>query len=155
MSKPCVFAAAFLVLSITTALAAAPVRRAGEWETTFGTDNTAPPRVVCYGKDEVLDQNNMTRAMSRIPGANCTIDQLNTVGNVTTFSSKCTVQGNTITSSGTITVTGQDAFATKIHSSGGTFKMPNGQSMTMPESDMVIASHRLGPCKPGERQVNE
>lgn len=93
------------------------------------------------------------QSMAKLPGANCTISDFETSGAVTSYSTQCTIGGSQMTSSGTITVTGPDAFSTKAHSHGGVIKMPNGKEAAMPDIDMVTVSRRLGPCKPGDRQV--
>ena len=55
--------------------------------------------------------------------------------------------------SATITATGPDAITSRVQSKGGAFKMPNGQTVPIPDSDTVTVSRRLGPCKPGDRQI--
>jgi hypothetical protein len=40
-----------------------------------------------------------------------------------------------------------------VQSKGGAFKMPNGQTVPIPDGDTVTVSRRLGPCKPGDRQI--
>jgi hypothetical protein len=111
------------------------------------------PRIVCYPTDETLDQNYVTRSMSKIPDANCTVGNISTTGNVVSYSMQCMIGGSPMTSSGTITATGPDAFTSKAHSHGGVIKMPNGQTTAMPDMDIVTVTHRLGPCKPGDRQI--
>jgi hypothetical protein len=93
------------------------------------------------------------QSMSKIPGASCTVNSLNTVGSVTSYSMQCMIGGSQMTSSGSITVTGPDSYTGKVHSHGGMIKMPNGQATAMPDMDMVTTSRRLGPCQPGDRQV--
>jgi hypothetical protein len=132
------------------AWAAPLVRQAGEWETTI--DN-GKPMLFCYPTDVTLDQSYVMQSMSKLPGANCTMSDMKTVGNVTSYSLQCTVGGSLMTSSGTITVTGPDSFTGKSHSHGGVIKMPNGQAVAMPDMDIVNVSRRLGPCKPGDRQI--
>jgi len=134
----------------TTAWAAPLVRQAGEWETTI--DN-GKPMLFCYPTDVTLDQSYVMQSMSKLPGANCTMSDMKTVGNVTSYSLQCTVGGSQMISSGTITVTGPDSFTGKSHSHGGVLKMPNGQAVAMPDMDIVNVSRRLGPCKPGDRQI--
>jgi hypothetical protein len=138
------------VASATAASAEVLVRHAGEWETTI--DN-GQPRIVCFPTDVTMDQGSIMQSMAKLPGANCTISDFKTVGAVTSYSTQCTIGGSQMTSSGTITATGPDAFSTKAHSHGGVIKMPNGKEAAMPDIDMVTVSRRLGPCKPGDRQV--
>ena len=66
---------------------------------------------------------------------------------------QCVIGGSTMTSSATITATGPDAITSRVQSKGGAFKMPNGQTMPIPDSDTVTVSRRLGACKPGDRQI--
>ena len=92
--------------------------------------------------------------MAKIPGANCKIGNIANMGNVTSYSMQCTVGGSLMTSSGTITQTGPDAFISKTHSHGGAMKLANGQTMAFPDNDMVTVQHRLGACKPGDHKIN-
>lgn len=149
MLKPIAFVAIFFAAS-TSAAFATPLRHAGEWETVL---DGGQPRVACFPNDETLDENYLMKSLSKIPGASCKVDSLKTVGDVTSYSLQCEIGGSTMTSSGTITITGPDAFASKGHSHGGMIPMPNGKTVAMPDTDTVSVSHRLGPCKPGERQI--
>jgi hypothetical protein len=148
MSKRAAFAS--LALSVFL-VGAGAVRRSGEWEVTV--DN-GRPRVVCFPTDQTFDQQTLTRAMAKIPGSSCTMTTLTTVGDVLTFATQCAVQGTTISTNGTITRTGPDAFISKVHSHGGAVKLPSGQTYTIPDMDIVNVSRRLGPCKPGDHQVS-
>lgn len=150
MLKRAALISTLLALSAATALAGPLVRRAGEWQTTV--DNN-PPRITCFTNDATLDQDYVTKTMAKIPDARCTINSINTIGNVTSYSMQCTVSGSTMTSSGTITATGPDAFTSKIHSHGGSMKLPNGQISAFPDMNLTSTSQRLGPCKPGDRKV--
>jgi hypothetical protein len=136
--------------SATTAWAEPLVRHAGEWETTI--DN-GKPNVICFPTDATMDQNYVMQSMSKIPGAGCTISNWSTAGNVTSYSMQCTIGGSVMTSAGTVTVTSPDAYTGKVHTHGGKIPMPNGQVVAMPDVDMVTTSHRVGPCKPGDRQA--
>ena len=53
MQKSAIFVAALFAVSASTALAA-PVRHAGEWETTI---DKGQPLVACFPVDEMLDEN--------------------------------------------------------------------------------------------------
>jgi hypothetical protein len=141
---------AVLVASSSPAWAA-PVRHAGEWQTII--DN-GQPFIACLPSDATLDQDYITRLMAKIPGADCKVSNANFSGSVISYSLQCTVNGSLMTSSGTVTQTGPDEFTTKAHSHGGSMKMPNGQTMAFPDSDMVTVQRRLGACKPGDRQIN-
>jgi len=149
MLKPAAFVAALSAVSITAA-SAAPVRHAGEWETII---DKGKPLIACFPVDETFDENTMTRPLLKIPGASCKMDSLKTVGDVTSFSMQCNISGSMMTSSGTITVTGPDSFTSNVQTKGGIMKMPNGQTIPIPDSDTVTVARRLGPCKPGERQI--
>jgi hypothetical protein len=151
MLKPIAFVAIFFAAS-TSAVFAAPVRHAGEWQTVL---DGGEPRVACFPADETLDENYLMRSLSKIPGASCKVDSIKTVGDVTSYSLECNIGGSAMTSSGTITVTGPDAFTSKGHSHGGAIPMPNGKTVALPDSDTVSVSRRLGPCKPGERQITQ
>jgi hypothetical protein len=150
MLKSATLVVALCAASATAAWAEPLVRHAGEWESTIGNGQS---HVVCFPTDVTYDQNTILQQMSKLPGANCTFTTWSTTGNVTTYAMQCTVGGSPMTSSGTVTVTGPDAYTSTSHSHGGKIPMPNGQVMTMPDMDMTTTSRRLGPCKPGDRQV--
>jgi hypothetical protein len=150
MLKSVTLAAILCAASLSAASAEPMVRHAGEWETTM---NNGKPIVLCFPTDQTFDQNTILQQMAKIPGSNCTMSNLSTAGNVTSYALQCTVGGRQMTSTGTITVTGPDAYSSKSHSHGGRIPMPNGQVTDMPDMDMVSVSHRIGPCKPGDRQV--
>jgi hypothetical protein len=149
MLKPIALVAGVFAISITTA-SAAPVRHAGEWEITVGD---RPPQIVCFPVDETFDENLLTRSMSKGPGASCKVDGIKTVGDVSSYSMECNIDGSTLTSNGTITLTGPDAFTSKVQTKGGVIQIPNGKTVPIPDSDIVTVSRRLGACKPGERQI--
>jgi hypothetical protein len=149
MQKSAIFFAALLAFSASAALAA-PVRHAGEWETII---DKGKPMVACFPVDETFDESTVMRPLSKIPGATCKMDSMKTVGDVTSYSLQCTIGGSLMTSSGTFTVTGPDAFTGRVQTHGGAIKMPNGQTTPIPDSDTVTVSRRLGPCKPGDRQI--
>ena len=149
MLKPTAFAAALFAVSMTSA-SAAPVRHPGEWETVI---DKGQPLIACFPQDETLDENTMMRPLAKIPGASCKLNNIKTVGDVTSISMECNIGGSTMTSSATITVTGPDAFTSRVQSKGGAIKMPNGQTVPIPDSETVTVARRLGPCKPGDRQI--
>jgi hypothetical protein len=150
MQKSTIFIAALFAVSASAVVRAAPVRHAGEWETTI---DKGQPLVACFPADETLDENTLMRPLAKIPGASCKMNGIKTVGEVTSISLECVIGGSTMTSNATITVTGPDAFTSRVQSKGGAIKMPNGQTMPIPDSDTVTVSRRLGPCKPGDRQI--
>ncbi len=146
-------AALIVMLSVASASAAGAetlVRHAGEWETTI--DN-GQPRIVCFTNDVTMDQNSIAQSMSKLPGASCTVSDFKSVGGVTSYSMQCMIGGSQMTSTGTVTATAPDAFTTKSHTHGGVMKMPSGKEAPLPDIDMVTVSRRLGPCKPGDRQI--
>jgi Protein of unknown function (DUF3617) len=150
MQKSAILIAALFALSASSAVQAAPVRHSGEWETTIDKGQSL---VACFPVDETLDENTLMRPLAKIPGANCKVDGVKTVGEVTSISMQCVIGGSTMTSNATITVTGPDAFTSRVQTHGGAIKMPNGQTTPIPDGDTVTVSRRLGPCKPGERQI--
>jgi hypothetical protein len=134
--------------SVSSAAGAGLVRKAGEWQTSI--DN-GPPRLICYATDETFDQAYVARAMSRLPGASCKVSNFTTVGSVTSYSLLCTIGGSQMTSTGSITSTGPDSVTAKAHSHGGVIKMANGQTIAIPDTEIMTTSRRLGPCKPGDK----
>jgi hypothetical protein len=141
----------FLAASAANAWAN-PVRRAGEWQTVI---DGGQPLVACFPHDQTFDENSIARALSKLPGANCKTTSFSTTGDLTSYSIECTISGSLMTVSGTITATGPDTYTTKGHSHGGVIPMPNGKTLTMPDTDSVTVSRRLGPCKPGEREIKD
>jgi hypothetical protein len=147
MLRQCVCIATFFAASIVAA-AAAPVRHAGEWQTIIDNGH---PMISCFQHDVTMDQDNIMRTTARIPGASCKIANFGVMGNVISYSMQCVINGSDMTSSGSVTQTGPDAFTSKVHSHGGVIKIPNGKPIVIPDTDMSIASRRLGACKPGDR----
>src|ERR1700744_4521731 len=97
--KSAALTAVLCALSSGAASAEPMVRHAGEGETTI--DN-GKPLVVCYATDQRFDQNAILKQMAKIPGANCTMSNLTSTGNVTSYTLQCTVGGSQMTSAGTI-----------------------------------------------------
>jgi hypothetical protein len=151
MRKSAVLVIILCIASSNAARAEPMVRHAGEWETTI--DN-GKPVMLCYPTDQVFNEQTVLAQMSRLRGASCAMGSMNTAGNVTSYSIQCTIGGSQMSSTGTITMTGPDAYTGKSHSHGGKMPMPNGQVMDMPDMDTVTVSHRTGPCKPGDRTVS-
>lgn len=149
VQKSAIFIAALFAVSASVALAT-PVRHAGEWEIII---DKRQPQIACFPVDETFDENTVMRPLSKIPGATCKMDSIKTVGDVTSYSLQCVIGGSVMTSSGTFTDTGPDAFTGRVQTHGGAIKMPNGQTTPIPDSDTVTVSRRVGPCKPGERQI--
>lgn len=150
MPKRIALIVSFLLAAEATTAYASPVRKAGEWQTVI---DGGQPLVACFPDDQTLDENTITRAMAKIPGSNCKTNSFNTTGDVTTYSVECTIGGSLMTSSGTITATGPDTYTSKSHTHGGMIPMPNGKTAAMPDTDTLTVSRRLGPCKPGEREI--
>ena len=149
MQKSAIFATALFAFTASFA-SAATVRHAGQWETTI---DKGPPMIACFPVDETLDENTLMRPLAKIPGASCKVDSVKTVGEVTSISMQCVIGGSTMISNATITSAGPDAITSRVQTKGGAIKMPNGQTMPIPDSDTVTVSRRLGPCKPGDRQM--
>jgi hypothetical protein len=150
MLKSATLVVALCAASATAAWAEPLVRHAGEWESTIGNGQS---HVICFPTDVTFDQNTVLQQLSKLPGANCTFTTWSTAGNVTTYAMQCMIGGSPMTSSGTVTVTGPDAYTSTTHSHGGKMPMPNGQVTAVPDMDMATTSRRLGPCKPGDRQA--
>ena len=140
--------AVIALAAASSATGAALVRHAGEWQTSI---DGGPPRLICYATDETFDQDYVTRATSRLPGASCKVGSFTTVGPVTSYTMLCTIGGSPMTTTGSITVTGPDSVTGKAHSHGGVIKTADGKSIAVPDTDIVTVSRRLGPCKPGDR----
>jgi hypothetical protein len=141
--------AVIAVAAASSPAVAALMRQAGEWQTSI--DN-GPPRLICYAADETIDQNYVARSMAKLAGANCKVSNFTTVGPVTSYSMLCTVGGSQMTTTGSITVLGPGSVSGKAHSHGGMITSANGRSAAIPDTDIVTVSHRLGPCKPGDKQ---
>lgn len=145
------FVASVLVaVSATTAWAAAPVRKAGEWQTSI---NGGQPMLTCIPTDMPMDEQSIMQSMSKVPGADCKMSKFTTSGDTTEYAMDCTISGMKMTSSGTITVSDPDTFTTKSHTHTGQAPAGNGQTMAMPDMDMTMTFHRTGPCKPGDQQM--
>ena len=145
------YRAAFITLAAAVAwatAAGAAVEHAGEWQSIIGNGQ---PLTFCIPADRVVDQAYVSKSMARMPNAACTVSNFTSLGPITSYSLQCTIGGSVMTSSGTVTQTGPDSFTSKSHSHGGAIKMGNGQTMVMPDMDMTVSSHRVGPCKPGDR----
>lgn len=139
------------LLVVAGAAQAAPVRHAGEWETTIDGGRTI---VVCLPHDETFDASTLTRAMSRTPEAKCATSNFSVEGSVMKVTIACDYRGLHMVTDGVTTATGPDSYVSRSHiHTEGAMKMPNGQSMAMPDQTMTTTSRRIGPCKPGDRVV--
>jgi hypothetical protein len=141
----------FLVAAAATAWAA-PVRKAGEWQTSI---NGGQPILTCVPNDMPMDEKSIMQSMSSVPGADCKMNKFTASGDTIDYAMECTIGGSKLTSTGTITMTDPDTFTTKSHTHGGTIPAANGQSTPLPDMDMTIAFHRTGPCKPGDQQLKK
>ncbi len=150
MMKRAALVAVLFTASATAAGAAPVLRHAGEYQTII--DNGAP-RVVCFPTDAVLDQNYLMRSMAKIRNAQCKVGNISSAGAVTTYTVQCDMGGSVMTTTAVFTVTGPDSFSSKAHSHGGAMKLADGRVMAVPDTTIVTVSRRLGPCKPGDRQV--
>jgi hypothetical protein len=148
------FIASVLLLhtALTTYALAEPfVIHAGEWETTV---DAGQPKIICRTSDVTFDKDYVMKSMSKVDGVtDCKMSDTKTVGNVTSYLLQCTVGDDQMTSSGSITVTGPDAYTGMSETHGGAIKMPNGRVIAMPDTKSTSISRRLGPCKPGDREV--
>ncbi len=131
---------------------AAPVRKAGEWQTTI---NGGQPILTCVPNDMPMDEQSIMQSMSKIPGAECKMTRFTASGNTTDYAMECMIGGGKMTSTGTITMIDSDTFTTKSHSHGGMIPTANGQTTPMPDMDLTIAFKRIGPCKPGDPQLKK
>jgi hypothetical protein len=142
---------ALLFASAATAWAA-PVRKAGEWQTSI---NGGQPILTCVPNDMPVDEQSIMQSMSRIPGADCKMTKFTASGDTIEYAMECSIAGNKMSSTGTITMIDPDTFTTKSHTQGVVIPTANGQSKAMPDMDMTIALHRTGPCKPGDQQLKK
>ena len=144
MLKFCVFIGCLCVAYISSASAEPFVIHAGEWETTI---DVGQPKIICRPSDASFDEEYLLRSMSQVDGVtNCKITDMSTVGNLTSYSLQCTVGGDQMISSGSITVTGPDAYTGITETHGGAMKMPTGQVLAMPDTKSTSVSRRRGPC---------
>jgi hypothetical protein len=137
-STPALVAAAAFLASSNVA-AAAPVARAGEWESTVGARKV----IICLKHDRSFDS--IASLTTRMPQVKCGPVDYHSAGPVGTFTVTCEVAGGRLTSHGTIISTGPDSYTSHV-----TSHMVGGQ-MAMPDMDMVQTGRRLGECKPGDR----
>jgi hypothetical protein len=133
-------------IALTTYALAEPfVIHAGEWETTV---DVGQPKIICRTSDVTFDKDYVMKSISKVDGVtDCKMSDMKTVGNVTSYSLQCTVGDDQMTSSGSITVAGPDAYTGMSETHGGAMKLPNGQVMAMPDTKSTSVSRRLGPCK--------
>ncbi|MBS0539055.1 MAG: DUF3617 family protein [Proteobacteria bacterium] len=146
------FAASVLIAVSATAAWAAPVRKAGEWQTVI---NGGQPIVTCMPEDMPVDEKSITQSMSKIPGADCKMNNFTPSGDTIDYVMECMIGGSKMTATGKITQTGPDAFTSRSHSHGGNMPTPGGQTMPLPDMDTTVAFNRTGPCKPGDQQIKK
>jgi len=129
-------------LLITAQTARATTLRAGEWETIIDGGRRS---IVCIPADKNFDQATVSKLMSSA-GIKCNVSAFQTLGPVTTSAMVCEVAGGHLSVRSTFTFNGQDSYITRSisHLEGGSVKMP--------DMDMTQTAHRLGACKPGDRQ---
>ena len=140
--------AALFIASATTAFAA-PVRRAGEWQTV--TDN-GEPEIACLRVDATLDQKSVRRGVARLPGVSCRMQAMTNVGRITSIAVQCTQPGvGVMTLTGTTVTTGADAFTSTMQSHADYYGPDTEKRLAVPYATMTSVSRRLGPCKPGDR----
>ena len=130
---------------------AAMVHRAGEWQTVI---NGGRPLLVCFSTDATVDQAYEMRLLSTIKGASCKLTAMSISDKAARYTAQCIIGDIPMTQDGTITETGRDTFLNKVHGSGGGVSMLTGKNMSLPDMDVVSVEHRLGPCKPGDQQID-
>lgn len=142
------------MLFTATAMAAqaAPVRRAGEWQTSIDGN---PGRVVCIAHDATFDSTTLAKEMAKVPGAKCAAANFSVMGPIIKATLACDINGMHMVTDSVITATGPDAYTTRTHShTTGAMKLADGRSMSFPDQDMTLVSKRLGACKPGEKTID-
>jgi hypothetical protein len=151
LAMPRRIASATLLLLLAPAALAAPVRRAGEWQTII---DGGTPLMSCVSSDKEFNKDAVLQQMAQMPNVTCQMNQWDPSGDSITYSLQCSFQGNQITTSGTMTQTGSDEFTTKSHTSAFSMTI-DGKTMAMPASDMTIVARRLGgTCQPTDRKVD-
>src|ERR1700753_3269056 len=142
----------FLPCALTTSALAEPfVIHAGEWETTV---DVGQPKIICRPSDATFDKDYVMKSISQVEGVtDCKMSDMKTVGNVTSYSLQCSVGDSQMTSNGSITVTGPDAYTGMSETHGRAMKMHNGRVLAMPDTRSTSVSRRVGPCKPGDREL--
>ena len=130
-------------LVAAAAAAAAPVAKAGEWETVIGQRTT----YVCLPKDKTFDIEGLAKVMPG--GGKCEVHDLHTAGAVTTFAMACDVGGGHMTTNNTLTVTGAESYTMHAtsHMTGG--------PQAIPDMDITQVSHRTGACQPRDRMAKD
>ncbi len=134
--------AAFIVSQTLAYAEPAQVMHAGEWESRIGDGQ---PRLICLKTDRPFDPETLMKMTEKV-GAKCTLSDVKQAGSVITYVTSCNIMGGKMTSHGTITVNAPDAYVSRSqsHFEGGPVKMP--------DMDLTVASHRIGPCQPGDTQ---
>lgn len=135
-----------------SAVAAEPVRRAGQWEVTIrnagGPMQMGPmTHKICFKTDKSLSEiSNGRNPMAK----DCSPPQVSTSGATITVDSQCkNPMGGQAHLHAVITPNGTDAYhsETQIHMEG----VPQGMPSDM---TMIADAKRLGPCQPGDQQVD-
>jgi len=118
------------------------VMRAGEWESRVGG---APKRLICLKADRPFDPVTLTKMSDRV-SAKCHIGDVNETGAAITYVTMCDIAGGHMVVHGTITVDSDDSYISrsKSHFEGGQVRLP--------DMDLTVTSHRVGPCQPGDTQ---
>jgi hypothetical protein len=134
-----------VLVATAGAAAAAPVARAGEWESTIG----GRTNYVCLPKDRTFDIDGLSRIMPMGGGKCSPVSDLHTAGTVTTFTIACDVAGGHMTTHNTLTVTSDQAYTMHVtsHLEGGTIKMD--------DMDLTQVARRTGECQPRDRMARD
>jgi len=118
------------------------VMHAGEWESRIGNGQ---PRLICLKTDRPFDLETLTK-MTEKAGARCILSDVKEADSVISYITSCDIAGGKMILHGTITVNAPDTYVSRSqsHYEGGPIKMP--------DMDLTVASHRVGPCQPGDSQ---
>jgi hypothetical protein len=122
------------------------VRRAGEWQVTMQNGPMGQmTQKVCFATDQTAAQLSALKG----PMKNCTAGNVSTSGNSLTMEATCPGPNNgKVTVHAVVTQTAPDTFHTEstMHMDGAPQGMPADMTMT-------TDGKRLGPCQPGDKQV--
>ena len=131
-------AAAIAATVMASAAMAAPIARAGEWQTVIEGRST----YVCLSQDRAYDADSLARSTSAIPGAQCSVADYRSAGAVTSFTMACSAGAARLTTHNTLTVTGDQAYTLRVtsHLDGG--------AQAVPDHDVTQVAHRTGDCQP-------
>ena len=125
-----------------------PSRKAGLWEMTMTFEGRgAPPQTMQQCIDAATDKS-MQDMSQGMRGQSCSKREVKKVGNTVVFDSVCSMGAGTTTSHSVVSGDFNSAYTVKINAKreGGP-AVPN----MPPETNMVIESKWLGPCKADQK----